>query len=259
LDTLQQEIINAALELFTSKGYKETRIADIAKRANTSVATIYKYYPGKKSLFESLNKPELMLLRPQFGEKRNAIMKEALILFGHYGFYGTTMEKIAEKVGLSKATLYQYFESKEDLFSAVMDETSFKSEFEEFENRTKGNNLEEDIFNIGIAYLHMFDNPERIAFTRSLIRDSDVGGEIGKIFNTHGIGYVSECVAQCLDKYKNAQLKDDLDITVAARTYVGSLFAFAIQYKVIKGVPRICSDEELVSTSAKIFLNGILK
>jgi AcrR family transcriptional regulator len=51
---------------------------------------------------------------------RTAIQREALRLFSDQGFEATTVEQIAEAAGISTATFYRYFTSKED--SVVTDE-----------------------------------------------------------------------------------------------------------------------------------------
>lgn len=51
---------------------------------------------------------------------RTTIQREALRLFSEFGFDATTVEQIAEAAGISPATFYRYFTSKED--SVVTDE-----------------------------------------------------------------------------------------------------------------------------------------
>jgi AcrR family transcriptional regulator len=51
---------------------------------------------------------------------RTSIQREALRLFSEQGFEATTVEQIAEAAGISPATFYRYFTSKED--SVVTDE-----------------------------------------------------------------------------------------------------------------------------------------
>jgi len=50
----QKDIINAALELFSQKGYSSTTTSSIAQKANVSEKTLFKYYPGKKDLFREV-------------------------------------------------------------------------------------------------------------------------------------------------------------------------------------------------------------
>lgn len=52
-------------------------------------------------------------------DTRKRIMVEARELFFRYGFSKVTMDEAADKLGMSKKTLYKYFPSKEDLLGAV--------------------------------------------------------------------------------------------------------------------------------------------
>ncbi len=54
--------------------------------------------------------------------RRNAFVAAARELFFANGYAGTTMSSIASKVGGSKTTLWTYFPSKEELFTAVVDD-----------------------------------------------------------------------------------------------------------------------------------------
>ena len=50
----RQDIICAALDLFVSKGYTATKIADIAKRVNMSTGLLFHYFESKEKLYEEL-------------------------------------------------------------------------------------------------------------------------------------------------------------------------------------------------------------
>lgn len=55
-------------------------------------------------------------------QTRRRIVAEALALFGEFGYHGTSVENIASASGVSRAALYQYFESKEQIFVELLDE-----------------------------------------------------------------------------------------------------------------------------------------
>ena len=54
-------------------------------------------------------------------EVRDKILQAAIQSFSQTGFDRTKMEDIAKRLGLSKGTIYLYFESKEDLFLGICD------------------------------------------------------------------------------------------------------------------------------------------
>jgi AcrR family transcriptional regulator len=51
---------------------------------------------------------------------RQRILDGALVVFGRYGFRQTSMEAVAEEVGLSRQALYRHFAAKDALFAAVV-------------------------------------------------------------------------------------------------------------------------------------------
>lgn len=53
-------------------------------------------------------------------DKRNNILNAARKRFAHFGYTKVTMDEIALDVEMSKASLYYYFPTKEDLFGAVI-------------------------------------------------------------------------------------------------------------------------------------------
>lgn len=53
-------------------------------------------------------------------ERRTQIIQAALVCFTRKGYNNTTMDDIVAESGLSKGTLYWYFESKDALFASAL-------------------------------------------------------------------------------------------------------------------------------------------
>ena len=54
--------------------------------------------------------------------RREQILDVAVEVFGRAGYYGASMNDIAESAGVTKPVLYQHFDSKGDLYGALLDE-----------------------------------------------------------------------------------------------------------------------------------------
>ena len=54
-------------------------------------------------------------------EKREAVLHAAAQAFSRNGYYRTSLDDIAERLGITKPTLYYYAKNKEDLIAAVME------------------------------------------------------------------------------------------------------------------------------------------
>ena len=61
---------------------------------------------------------------------RERILDETLTLFAENGYDGTSMEQIAEKVGIKAPSLYNHFKGKEDILNALIDMA--EARYEEF-------------------------------------------------------------------------------------------------------------------------------
>ncbi|KXG76947.1 HTH-type transcriptional repressor Bm3R1 [Fervidicola ferrireducens] len=55
-------------------------------------------------------------------EKRSSILEAAASIFSNKGYPNTKMQDIAEKAGIGKGTIYQYFKSKKHLFQQIIKE-----------------------------------------------------------------------------------------------------------------------------------------
>ena len=55
--------------------------------------------------------------------RRDEILKAATDLFSEKGYHEVTMEEIAEEMGVSKGTIYNYFSSKENLYLEILKES----------------------------------------------------------------------------------------------------------------------------------------
>lgn len=73
-----------------------------------------------------------MVARTRFREdpavRRAQIMDEALRVVGEWGYYGFTIQGLAERCGLSNAGLLYYFGSKDKLLLALLDEIELRLE-----------------------------------------------------------------------------------------------------------------------------------
>ncbi|HEU0026627.1 MAG TPA: TetR/AcrR family transcriptional regulator [Ktedonobacterales bacterium] len=57
---------------------------------------------------------------PRAENQRERIMREAAILFGRSGYDTSSLNDLAAEVGISKAGLYHYFKTKQDVYDAII-------------------------------------------------------------------------------------------------------------------------------------------
>ena len=72
-----------------------------------------------------------MRTKPGMRSKREELIKTAVELFAKQGFHATGIDRILEKSGVAKRTLYMHFRSKEELIMAALRhyDGQFRNEF----------------------------------------------------------------------------------------------------------------------------------
>jgi AcrR family transcriptional regulator len=63
-----------------------------------------------------------MSVRLPASERREQLVSVAVEVFAREGFHGASMNEVAEAAGVTKPVLYQHFDSKRDLYLALLDE-----------------------------------------------------------------------------------------------------------------------------------------
>jgi AcrR family transcriptional regulator len=60
---------------------------------------------------------------PRAENQRERILQEAAMLFARSGFYASSLSDLAEETGISKAGIYHYFKTKQDVYDAIILQT----------------------------------------------------------------------------------------------------------------------------------------
>lgn len=118
-------------------------------------------------------------MRKKSEAKRQAILEAAAEAFRELGFERTSMSAICARAGGSKATLYSYFSSKEELFFEVMFSATaakFKVSHSSLDPTT--GNIAEALRKLGEGMLAFLYSPAMLAARRLVIAEasrSDLG------------------------------------------------------------------------------------
>ncbi len=224
----KEAIKEAALSLFTEKGYAGTSMTQIAERAGVNPATIYRFYPGKRELFETLERPDLDFPDQQELQSRRDIVKCAMSVFSQKGYAAATMDEIAEAVGVSKPAIYFYFPSKEKLFAAVLENpagfTMLDSSMQAFLSN-EGSNLEEGLFNLAKTYLSLFQHEESSNLLKIVLSEGLHSSDIARGFTENIIKRGSINVASYLSKFCTLEPKK---LMFRIQTLFGMLFSWGL-------------------------------
>jgi len=107
-------------------------------------------------------------MRKKSDERRQAILDIAAQIFNEVGVEQATMSEISTRMGGSKATLYNYFSSKEEIFVEVMLQHAGQQFDLVFGSLLESDDLPAILQRFGMLYLQTVFQPEIIA-TRRLV------------------------------------------------------------------------------------------
>lgn len=121
-------------------------------------------------------------MRVKTDAKRRAILAAAGAVFREHGLAGAGMTAVAERVGGSKATLYRYFPSKEELFLAVMLDEVLDHAHEVFDALTPSGDLRRTLERFGARFLKFTLSSEALSVRRMSIAEGSRSGIGQKLY-----------------------------------------------------------------------------
>ncbi|MFG1373070.1 TetR/AcrR family transcriptional regulator [Xanthobacter oligotrophicus] len=115
-------------------------------------------------------------------EKRSQILSGARRVFFERGFDAASMGDIARAAGVSKGTLYVYFENKEDLFAALVGSECEETAERMFVLDGEEEDVETALTKLGYSFIRAILRPSSIALLRTVIAISAKFPDIGRRF-----------------------------------------------------------------------------
>ena len=118
--------------------------------------------------------------------KRRQIIEGAREVFLTKGFDAASMNDIARAAGVSKGTLYVYFNNKEQLFEAIVDYECEAQAEGIFVLDPRDRDVEAVLKRVGSAFVKFLCRPEKASAIRTVIAIADRMPELGRKFYEKG-------------------------------------------------------------------------
>jgi AcrR family transcriptional regulator len=118
--------------------------------------------------------------------KRRQILEGARKVFLARGFDGASMGEIAKVAGVSKGTLYVYFDSKESLFEALTTEEKQGLAEVLFKLDAEDPDVRGVLRKLGLSYLRRMGKPEHISSIRMVMGAAEKFPRLGQAFYEAG-------------------------------------------------------------------------
>ncbi len=137
--------------------------------------------------------------RRRKAERPQEILEAAFLEFSRNGYATTTLDRIAQRAGVTKGTIYVYFENKEHLFiSMVLEFTKAAHEaVQEMFDTHAGSTADLLRAQFTFIYQHIVEDKRRREVVRMLIAEASRFPELAD-------RYYDEILRPCLDLLKRA-------------------------------------------------------
>lgn len=190
--------------------------------------------------------------------KRQEILEAAAAVFREVGYERATMSDIRARIGGSKATLYNYFPSKESLLLEVMHhgrELELQAVVGALD--LDAEDARKELLRFGQEFLAVLYSPETIAIRRLSIAESR-HSEIGRVSFERAILPVEKKVAEFLRLAIKRGVLRSADPKIGAMHFLSLLESELLQ-RVLLGVIEAVKPETLASAARRAvnaFLSG---
>lgn len=190
-------------------------------------------------------------------ERREQIVHAAVGLFSRKGFRGTTTREIAEGVGISEAALFKYFDTKEALYTAIIEA---KSRTEEVIAKAAAAAARRDDAGVFRAVAtHFLGEVQRDPTLMRLLLFSGLEGhELSEMFFRSRVRRLHEFLAEYIQAGTADGRFRPLDPLLAGRALLGMVFHNLLIHELF-GVKRDPGQgtDEVVETFVALFLRGL--
>lgn len=200
---------------------------------------------------------------PRFERRKDARPSEltaaALELFVEKGFAATRLEDVAARAGVSKGTLYLYFDSKEELFKAVIQSAVVpvlaqgEQIFESFSGTSS--DLLRELVN---GWWRLFGSTKLSGIPKLMISEAGNFPEIAQYYHDNVIVRGKRLFTRALERGIAAGEFRPFDVEYAVQTLLGPLILKVLwQHSFASCVPKDLDPERYLATCTDIALDGL--
>lgn len=198
-------------------------------------------------------------------DKSHTILQACSKIFPQKGYEATTMQDIAAEANVAPSVIYKYYKSKEDLFFAFAENTSFRSILQKInsslENAAKAV-TNEDVYQalLDVALNFTQDHSSKVELIRLLISTARNFPEIAHRYLLQFIQPTEKLLARYFDHLVKQGLFRPVDTGLVARVFFGTFADLALNrnFYLEYETPQTPSREE-VAIVVDLFMRSLLK
>lgn len=194
-------------------------------------------------------------LRPVVVDKREAILRAAIRVFAHHGYFNSKVADIAHEAGVADGTVYLYFKSKEEILHSIFDRTVEEAISEGRKQLEQIRDPREKLRRIALLHLERMgaDRDLAVVFQVELRGSTKFMEE----FSAAGFAEYLGLIRATIEEGQSAGVfRPDLNPKVVAKIFFGALDEMATNWILSKRRYKLAPMADQV---LDILLNGVSK
>lgn len=191
--------------------------------------------------------------------KREQILDGAKRVFMRLGFDAASMNDITREAGVSKGTIYVYFESKDDLFAAIMERERMRVAASMRDILDGSEEAEEGLLRFGVAFTQRITSVETISAMRTMI---SVASRM-PVLSQHFFQGDSMNIGFFLERFLIRQIArgslSTSDVSLAARHFIDLCTGTFLKMRLFGYMSEPPSREDIeqhIASAVKLFVAG---
>ncbi len=169
--------------------------------------------------------------------KRRAILEGAKRVFLRHGFEGSSMDGVAQASGVSKMTVYRYFDGKEELFAGLIEDLCRRMFDDDPLAGMADLAPDEALGRFARGFAATVFDPETITLHRIVVAEAARFPELGRLFYERGPKRNIEALAAYFEAQADHPELDIGDPVRAAEDFLGLVRGYD-HLRVLLGVDR---------------------
>ncbi|NEX60646.1 TetR/AcrR family transcriptional regulator [Noviherbaspirillum galbum] len=202
--------------------------------------------------------------KPRWTRRKDArpqeLLAAALDLFVEKGYAATRLEDVASRAGVSKGTLYLYFENKEELFKAVVRENVVPvlGEAEEIVDNYQGGSVE--LFReIAMGWWERIGNTKLSGITKLMVAESSNFPEVTRFYHDEVISRGNAMIERMLKRGIQRGEFRDIDVRQAANIVCAPMVMLMLwKHSFAPCQAEPLSPDDYLNNFIDLFLRGVL-
>ena len=179
--------------------------------------------------------------------KRRQVMEAAERLFFVHGYGAVSMDQVAKTAGVSKATLYAYFPSKDALFAHIVASKGEDSPLSDDLFPAEVTDLRASLETIGRRMLDFMLRERTLAIYRIALAESARFPEMSRAFYENGPKQFTERFCAWLEQLRDQKLVEVTDLVTASNQFM-ALMRCGVFFRRSLSLPPEASEDEIQTT-----------